>query len=273
MAFKKGVTFYFTDEGKYEEFLENHKKSGTTKSKFVLRHLEDNKNIFDKLNKNCELIAGLYNSNPYVQCVDAFFSFRQPFLLSGVTEPELRKGLLNNIDEKIKIDFVERILENMKCYHGSYHLIKTMIKITYMRERNDDCDYINASCFCRYGFIKIDEFLWKRYNSLYDFTSITYQKFFYIFSAPKKTKQLAMILESEASGDMIGGFFISVYPEGKSFPKDLSKRGFQEYPGRPLVWLKVSGVNGYQNINRFTFEEHKRVDNGKFSLIKKSRMK
>lgn len=82
MAFKKGVTFYFTDEGKYEEFLENHKKSGTTKSKFVLRHLEDNKNIFGKLNNNCELIAGLYNSNPYVQCVDAFFSFRQPFLLS-----------------------------------------------------------------------------------------------------------------------------------------------------------------------------------------------
>jgi hypothetical protein len=79
MAFKKGVTVYFTDEGKYEEFLENHEKSGTTKSKFVLRHLEDNKNIFGKLN-NCELMAGLYNSNPYVQCVDAFFSFPQPYL-------------------------------------------------------------------------------------------------------------------------------------------------------------------------------------------------
>lgn len=50
-----------------------------------------------------------------------------------------------------------------------------------------------------------------------------------------------MILESEASGDMIGGFYFRL-SRGKSFPKDLSKRGFQEYPGRPLVWLKVSGL-------------------------------
>ncbi|EMH4163762.1 hypothetical protein RJ498_003057 [Pluralibacter gergoviae] len=274
MAFKKGVTFYFTDEGKYEEFLENHKNSGTTKSKFVLKHLEGNRSIFDKKNNKFELTGGFYNSYPYTQFVDASFSFDEVFFLGGVTDSNLKKRLLENIDEKIKDHFLERILiDNAELLNRFYHLIKTKIKVMYMREKKDGVDYINASCFCRYGFIEINESLWKKYDGLYDFTSITYKKFFDVFSKPNKNNGLAMLLEREKTGDAVGGFFISVHSGGKSYPKDPSKSGFQVYPERRFLWLKVSGLNGHQNINRVSFEEHKRIDNGKISLIEKTRIK
>ncbi|MEZ3784629.1 hypothetical protein QQX80_25445, partial [Klebsiella quasipneumoniae] len=73
--------------------------------------------------------------------------------------------------------------------------------------------------------------------------------------------------------NMVGGFFISVYPEGKSYPRDFSKCGFQEYPELPYAKVKISGVSEHQNINRIAYKELSRIDGGAVHMAKKTKIK
>lgn len=70
---KKGVTFYFTDEGEYEEFLRNHKISGKTKSKFVLEQLIKGSEEIKLINGNHKLMGELYSSYALSKYYDISF--------------------------------------------------------------------------------------------------------------------------------------------------------------------------------------------------------
>lgn len=274
MAFKKGVTVYFTDEGKYEEFLKNHEISGKTKSKFVLDHLNHKNENHKAVNATSWLMGGFYSSYPLIDCYDASFSLLSDMPLGLFGESKLKKQLLKSVDEYIRKDFSERLSKGERDYFGGcYHLIKTKITLMYARNKIDGVECISGTCLCRYGVVTINEPLWRKYDGLYDFTKINYQKYINIFMSPKKNKQLALVLEPALPDDMVGGFFISVYPEGKSYPRDFSECGFQEYPELPYAKVKISGVSEHQNINRIAYKELSRIDGGAVHMAKKTKIK
>lgn len=274
MAFKKGVTVYFTDEGKYEEFLKNHEISGKTKSKFVLDHLNHKNENHKAVNATSRLMGGFYSFYPLSYYYDVFFSLPRNIPLGLFGESELKKQLLKAVDENIRRDFSERLsTSGANCPGACYHLIKTKITLMYTRNKTDSVECVSGTCLCRYGVVTINESLWKKYDDLYDFTKITYQKYIDIFRSPKKNKQLALVLEPVSPDDMVGGFFISVYPEGKSYPRDFSKCGFQEYPELLYAKVKISGVSEHQNINRISYQEHSRIDGGCVRITKKTKIK
>ena len=128
MAFKKGVTVYFTDEGKYEEFLKKHEVSGKTKSKFVLDHLnhknenhknENHKNENHKaVNATSRLMGGFYSFYPLTDYYDTSFSLLSDMPLGLFGESKLKKQLLKSVDEYIRKDFSERLSKGEGDYLG-----------------------------------------------------------------------------------------------------------------------------------------------------------
>jgi Zn ribbon nucleic-acid-binding protein len=107
-------------------------------------------------------------------------------------ESKLKKQLLKSVDENIRRDFSERLsTSGANCPGACYHLIKTKITLMYTRNKIDGVECVSGTCLCRYGVVTINESLWKKYDGLYDFTKITYQKYIDVFRSPRKNKQLA----------------------------------------------------------------------------------
>lgn len=252
MAYKKPLTAYFTNEKLHEDFVRKVDSSGKKKSAYVMKLIEDD--VLTQDSPQGKIMGVL--SQPFVSMQKHHYNGTFEYARFNFGEAELKKDLMKSIDEQLRNkigDFRKNSRDGINILNPLFIVIlKLRIKIMYSTETIDDVNNVKGSFHVSLGLFDVTEELWGRYNNNYDLTTAKYVRFVDAFRNPGKIKNLAFIMENPLADDMSGGFFMKVSSSPLKYPTpaEFEKSGFIEDEKSPGLYVKVSGVDCYKNINR-----------------------
>ncbi|MCT4710738.1 hypothetical protein MUA04_11125 [Enterobacteriaceae bacterium H11S18] len=273
MAFKRTVSTYFTNEKLLDRFDERAKFKGCTHSKQIMglieKDLESNEqHLSGNLIQTGTSFAPFVNYEPLSSPIGSGFAF----CMNARDKSLIKKRIFTEVDSKIKDSFVQ-LLNNRPGPHDNkcFVLVKLSLDISYGLSNNDAGELVIEGHYsCSGIYFELTEGVWLKYGGHYDLTKIGYHKYLDFFKPGKKEKLQALILERTPSSDHAGGFFIPVNRFGLNYPQTLDEKKFEWIAvSDPLfsdkktgVYLHLTGVDIYSNINRVKFTQLGKTEAG-----------